>query len=428
MQSNHKNIIVIGAGPAGLMAAGQATKYAAKVIVLEKMPSSLIKLSLTGNGRCNITNAKPILEFEKAIWTNFRFLKHALMSFKNIDLRDFFADLGIKTVVEAEDKVFPASGKALDICQALIAWANSLNVKIMNNFTVTKIVVKDNKICGIEGSDTLKNAPVFLAAEAIILATGGSSYPKTGSTGDGYRLAKALGHNIIPVKPSLVPLETQGTSQKDFQGTSLKNIGLSLWVDNKKMASYLGDVLFTHFGVSGPGVLALSHEAANFLDPQNIVTLKIDLFPSIADQMLDQALIKLFMNNPKQQIANTLKNSLVLDGESTKLLPPKMLMPFLANLGIPADKLISQISAYERKKIRLGLKNFTLEIKNTRPLAEALITAGGVDVKEIDSKTLGSKLIEGLYFAGEIIDVDADTGGYNLQIAFSTGWLAGKSV
>jgi len=400
-------IIIIGGGPAGLMAAGQAaiTHPSDEIFLIEKMPKIGSKLALTGHGRCNMTNVIPIRDFESYVWTNFKWLKHAFFSFNNKDLIAFFLDLSMGTLVE-ENKVFPRSQKASDIIQTLIKWNQDCGVRILTETTVKELLIEQNQIAGVK----LQNGSIMVAKD-VILATGGMSFPKTGSTGDGYRLAK--GHTIMPIQPILVALETQDSMQA-LQGVSLYGVSINAWINHRKIAQEYGDLLFTHFGISGPAVLSISRHLITAIQEKQMVEIVIDLFPDQSDSEFEQSLIQALQQNIL--ITNALK----------KFCPARFFLFCLEKAKISNRKFANQISSEERKKIRLLLKNFKMIISTHRPISEAIITRGGIDTTEVDPKTMASKRIKGLYFAGEILDVDADTGGFNLQIAFSTGWLAGQ--
>ncbi|MFA5880134.1 MAG: NAD(P)/FAD-dependent oxidoreductase [Candidatus Margulisiibacteriota bacterium] len=421
-----QTVIVIGAGPAGLMAAGQtALNYPRKkVMLIEKMPEPGIKLALTGNGRCNLTNAMPIQEFKQQIWTNFKWLKHALFSFTNQNLRDFFQNLGIQTTIEAEQKIFPKNQKAADIVKTLVQWNLNLEVEILTNTKVTKLLLTNepvmlrsfqSKISGVEIESMKDQTTQTLNADQVIITTGGMSYPKTGSTGDGYQLAKSVGHTIIPIQPILVAMETKRSLAQQLQGLSLSGVTISAWVNGRKIAQEYGDILFTHFGISGPAVLALSQHIVIAINQQQEVMISLDLFPEENDQALDKKLLQMLNNHNNLYVINALKG----------ICPTRLLPICLEKINLLPEKRVNQVSAIERKKLRYLLKNFQLPIKALRPISEAIVTRGGISTTEIDPKTMASKLVNGLYFAGEILDVDANTGGFNLQIAFSTGWLAG---
>jgi predicted Rossmann fold flavoprotein len=406
------DVIVVGGGPAGLMAAGKAAEIGLKSLLLEKNNLVGKKLHITGKGRCNLTNTCSISDLVSSFGKTGRFLKTSFYDFSNIDLIDFFEQLGVPTVTERGNRVFPQSQKAQDIVNALVNWIKKNGVIVKCNSAVTKLATKNQQIIGIRASNKT------YTAKAIVIATGGASYPTTGSTGDGYRFAKEVGHTIIPIRPALVPLETHGSVAQKLQGLSLKNVSASVFVDNKKQASLFGEMIFTHFGLSGPIILSLGSYCVDALKKQKKVEISIDLKPTLNDKKLDTRLIREFDAHAKKQFKSVLK----------ELLPSKMIPVVFELLKISEEKITSQISAEERKKLRLLLKNFKFEITKCRPISEAIITAGGVDTKEINPKTMESRIISGLYFAGEVIDVDAETGGFNLQAAFSTGFLAANSL
>ena len=409
---NRHRVIVVGGGPAGLLAAGQAAAQGAETLLLEKMQRPARKLRITGKGRCNLTNVAPLTEFMAHFGRNGRFLRQVFARFFTADLIDFLQELGIETIVERGGRVFPASNQAQDVVDALIRWTQEQGATIHTAEAVKQLLVQDGRIAGVQ----VKTKDKVYEGDAIILATGGASYPATGSTGDGYRLAKAVGHTIVPIRPALVPLETRGDIASRLQGLSLKNVQVEIWIDDKKQAALFGEMLFTHFGVSGPIILTLSKIVVDALDQKKRVSLSIDLKPALDESKLDARLLRDLDQLGKRHYQNLLK----------ELLPLKLIPVCIELTGIPPHKVGHQITAQERKQLRTWLKDFRLEIGGYRPLGEAIVTAGGISTKEIDPRTMASRLIEGLYFAGEVIDVDADTGGYNLQAAFSTGWVAGR--
>ena len=405
-------VIVIGGGPAGMIAAITASKNGDDVILFEKMRSVGRKLSITGKGRCNITNAMDMSEFMNNIPGNPKFLYSAFNEFSNQDTIKFFNDIGVETKVERGDRVFPKSDKAMEVVDKLKKEMDRCNIKVIVNSSVKEIVVENNTVKGVI-------VDKFYSAEKVILATGGKSYPNTGSTGDGYELVKKLGHTVTKLKPSLVPLET--FESKELQGLSLKNVKISIKYVNKELYSDFGEMIFTHFGVSGPVILSGS---SHLLRVKNIeegmrareVKLYIDLKPALTEEKLEQRLMRDFEKNKRKQFKNCLND----------LLPAKMI-PYIIKLSkIDETKQIDQLTKHERKVLVDLLKNLTFTLKGFRPIDEAIITAGGITIKEINSKTMESKIVKGLYFAGEIIDVDAYTGGFNLQVAWSTGFVAGK--
>ncbi|MBE7010438.1 MAG: NAD(P)/FAD-dependent oxidoreductase [Ruminococcaceae bacterium] len=401
------DVIVVGGGPAGMMAAGTARYYGAKVLLLEKNEKTGKKLFITGKGRCNVTNAAPIDDFFKQIPTNSRFLYSAFSAFDNESLLSLLEEHGVKTKTERGGRVFPESDKSSDIIRALSDYVGSDVIRLHSK--VQSLCFQDGQATGVKLIDGS-----VLKARAVIIATGGMSYPQTGSDGDGYRFAKSVGHNIITPKPSLVPLETVETWPREVMGLSLKNVALKA-VNNHDKVLYreTGELLFTHFGLSGPLVLSASAHLRDY--GKETYRLIIDLKPGLTEEQLDARILRDFA----QQINKDYINSL-------DALLPKKLIPIVARLsGISLHKKVNEITKEERSKLVTLLKALTVTVKKARPIAEAIITAGGVQVNEISPKTMESKLMRGLYFAGEVLDLDAYTGGYNLQIAFSTGYLAG---
>jgi len=406
------NILVIGAGPAGLMAATNCAQDGQKVAVLEKMDDPCIKLKLTGKGRCNITNEAPPDDFIKHFSKGGRFLKHAFSQFFNEDLIKYFEKLGVQFKLERGGRYFPKSDSAFDIAKALISDAESKGVSIFKNYEVKSIKKVDEKFeVKIEGGKTLE-------AEKVVITCGGKSYPRTGSSGDGYRLAKSLGHRIIEPRPSLTPLITKGTDAQNSQGLSLKNVRANLYCDNKKVVEEFGEMLFTDFGLSGPIILSLSKHAVPLLDDKKKIYVSVDLKTALDHKRLDQRLKREIDEGGKKYFKSLLKN----------LLPAKLIPVFIEKLEIPEDKKLNQINSEERKRLKMLLKDFQFEIIGYKSYDQAIVTSGGVDLREVNPKTMESRIISGLYFAGEVLDIDADTGGFNLQAAFSTGWVAGKSI
>ncbi len=408
---NNFDVIVVGAGPAGLLAAGRAAELGGKVLILEKMRQEGRKLLLTGKGRCNITNNTAIDDFIKHVNPNGRFLRNAFSQFFSTDIINLLNKQGVETILERGGRYFPASNKSADVLQALLKWVNKLNVEIRCGHRVEKLIVENKTIQGIQAS-----GQKFMA-RYIILATGGNSYPATGSNGEGYELARQVGHSIVKVRPALVPLETEGGVAQKLQGLTLKNVKAAVWVNDKKAAEDFGEMIFTHFGLSGPIILTLSRIVVDELHNNNKVEITIDLKPALDEQKLDRRLLRDLNEHGKKKIINVFRY----------WLPMSMVPVFFDLLGLDPGKECHQISSKERKQIRYLLKNLRFRITNHRPFKEAIITAGGVSTNEISSKTMESKVVKGLYFAGEMINLDAETGGYNLQIAYSTGWLAGNS-
>lgn len=407
-------VIVIGGGPAGMIAAITARKKGDEVILLERMRSLGRKLSITGKGRCNMTNNAPIEEFIQNVPGNGKFLYSAFHQFTNVDALSFFHSIGVDTKVERGERVFPVADSALFVVDKLKKEIDRLQVKVVVNSEVEAILVKDGAATGVKTKDKKYEA------DKVILATGGKSYPTTGSTGIGYELAKKLGHTIVSPRGSLVPLETYEVP--NLQGLSLKNVGLTVTDGEKIVYEDFGEMLFTHFGVSGPIILSASSHILRLKDIEaklkaKSIKLHIDLKPALSLEKLAMRIQRDFEKYTRKQFKNSLSD----------LLPSKMIEYVVKQSKIPAEKQTDQISKEERGRLASLLKDMVLEVKAFRPIEEAIITAGGVNTKEIDSKTMESKLVKGLFFAGEIIDVDAYTGGFNLQIAYSTGFVAGNS-
>lgn len=412
---NNFDVIVIGAGVAGLIAAGRAAALGANVLVVEKMRRPGIKLLITGKGRCNITNTDNIENFMKNVHPNGRFLKHALYTFFSKDIIELLHKYGVETVVERGGRVFPASNKSSDVLNALVSYAREHGTEFRYDCKVTKLLTNQDSITGVEIIET--GQKMQITAKKVIICTGGKSYPATGSTGDGYALAKAVGHTTEPPFPALVPIVTKGNVAGQLQGLALKNVKVSVWVNDKKSNETFGEMLFTHFGLSGPIILTLSRFIVKELINNNKIYISIDLKPALDVVKLDKRLLRDLNDYGKKQIDNIFK----------LWLPAKLLPVFIKECGINPTKEGHQITGQERNKIKSLMKDFKFEVTGHRPFKEAIITAGGINTKEIEPKTMQSKLVKNLYFAGEVINVDANTGGYNLQIAYSTGWLAGES-
>lgn len=404
-----KKVVVIGGGAAGMIAAGRAASLGSDTLLLEKNNILGKKLLITGKGRCNITNSGNIRELIENIPGNGKFLYSAFNYFSNKDLIKLLESLGLKVKYERGKRVFPITDRSKDVVDTLISYLKKNNVKVHTNKKAKKIKVSDGKILGVETSQG-----EFFKTDSVIISTGGMSYPATGSTGDGYRMAKELGHTIIPLKPSLVPLTTKENWVKNVQGLTLKNVKVSAFRNNHKISEEFGEMLFTHFGVSGPVILTMSRDIVQGISDK--IKISIDLKPALNESKLDTRLQRDFKEFDKRMFKNSL----------TKLLP-KSLIPIVIKLSdIPPNKKINQITKQERLKLIKILKGLELNINGYRPIEEAIVTSGGVSVKEINPKTMESKLIKGLFFAGEVIDVDGLTGGFNLQAAFSTGFVAGS--
>lgn len=400
---------IIGGGPAGIMAAGSAASKGHSVVLYEKNNQLGKKLFITGKGRCNITNADPIEDFFDKIVTNKNFLYSSLYSFDNNAIIELLQKYGLEIKVERGNRVFPKSDKSKDVIKTFNKYLHETKVEVKLNTQVNYISYDGNEF------------EVFLSEgeskkfHKLIITTGGVSYPATGSTGDGYKFAKSLGHTVTDLKPSLVPIELKDSWVNDLMGLSLKNVTLNAFSHNKKVHSEFGEMVFTHYGISGPIVLSISNYINNI---KTKLKLTLDLKPALSYEKLDARLLRDFEKYSNKQLGNALND----------LLPQKLIPLIIEASGIYPDKVVHQITKEERDKLIKALKEFPLEFKGFRPIEEAIITSGGISVKEINPSTMESKIIPGLFFAGEIIDIDALTGGYNLQIAYSTGYLAGINV
>ena len=405
-------VIIIGGGAAGLLAGIAAATYGAEVTIIEKMRVPGKKMLITGKGRCNITNAGELQDIIKNLPGNGRFLNSALRLFSNDDIVCLLECNGLETKVERGNRVFPVSDKAKDVVDTLVKIYTDLGGKLITDCKVTEITVKDGVATGV------KTTNGHFTADKVILCAGGASYPGTGSDGGGTKLAAKVGHSIVPLKPSLVPLVSDYAYVEDLQGLSLRNVRATLYGDGKKLTDDFGEMLFTHFGVSGPIILSLSNMAAEALSKGMEVELAIDLKPALSEEKLDARIQRDFTTYSRKQLVNGMKDLL-----------PQRLIPVVCDMAyLDEEKFINQVSREERKRLVDTLKRFVVPITGTRPIAEAIVTAGGVSVKEINPKTMESKLINGLYFAGEVMDVDGYTGGFNLQAAFSSGYAAGVAA
>lgn len=402
-------VIIIGAGAAGLMAACSAGKCGHEVILIEKNDRFGKKLAITGKGRCNVTNDSPVDELIKNVPVNGRFLYSAFNAFSAYDTMDFFENAGVKLKNERGNRVFPESDKAQDIVNALVSEMKKYNVKAIKG-NVSRITTANGSASGVLLSDGKK-----ISAERVIVATGGLSYPTTGSTGDGYKFARELGHTVTELKPSLVPLVTEESFPSEMMGLSLKNVAITLFENGKKKYSDFGEMLFTHFGISGPMILSAS---SHMKKSSGSYKIEIDLKPALDEAALDKRILRDFEKYAKRDFINSLSD----------LLPQKMIPVIVKLSGIEERKIVCEITKEERKNLCNLLKHLPLTVKDFRPVSEAIITSGGIKISEINPSTMESKIIPGLYFAGEVIDVDAYTGGFNLQIAFSTGFLAGNNL
>lgn len=404
------DVAVVGGGAAGMLAAGTAAGLGKRVLLVERNEKLGKKIYITGKGRCNVTNASDLDAFMEHIPTNSKFLYSALHSFFNKDIMDLLESMGVPVKIEHGNRVFPVSDKSSDVIKGLQRYVEKKGVDIWLNARVKNVLVEDDTVKGIVLYDGRQ-----VSADRVILATGGLSYPSTGSTGDGYTIARKLGHTIVPLVPSLVPLEIKEEWPKRLQGLSLKNVRLVARDKDKCFFDQQGEMLFTHFGISGPLVLTLSRYVLDHkLDD---ISLILDLKPALSEQQLDNRIQRDFLRYNNKQFKNALDD----------LLPQKLISVIVDLSQIAPEKPVHQITRDERHRLVNLLKGLKMHVSGLRSFKEAVITRGGISVKEIDSKTMESKLVKGLYFAGEIIDVDALTGGYNLQIAFSTGYLAGIS-
>jgi len=407
-----RRVIVIGAGAAGLMAAGQAALAGADTLLLEKMSRPGRKLAITGKGRCNITNIAELADFIDHFGTTGPFLRQAFSLFFTPELMDFLASLGLELVVERGGRVFPASGKAPDVLKMLLQWVKQCGVHITPSSPVEDLAISEGRITGVVS----RGRPI--SCDAVILATGGASYPATGSTGDGYRLAESAGHTVIAIRPALVPLETAGGAARKMAGLDLRNIAVTMLRNGKKYRRAFGEMSFTEFGVTGPVILTLSGAIVDAIRKRHAISLSLDLKPALDEKKLDDRLLRDFASRNREPFGSVLRG----------LLPAAAIPVCLEATHIPHDRRGDSITAKERRRLRTWLKDFRLDVTGHRPFTEAIVTAGGVNTREIDPRTMASRLTEGLYIAGELLDIQADTGGYNLQAAFSTGWIAGRSA
>lgn len=405
------NVIVVGGGAAGMMAAVFAARNGQNVQLLEKNEKLGKKLFITGKGRCNITNAADIEDLFTAVISNPKFLYSGFYSFTNQQVIDFFEELGVKTKIERGERVFPVSDHSSDVIAAFSRELKSLGVSVSLHTEVRELLCEQDKVCGVLLTNGKK-----MKADAVIVATGGISYPSTGSTGDGYRFAKETGHRVTELLPSLVPMEVRQWYAKELQGLSLRNIEICITDGKKKLYEEFGEMLFTHYGVTGPVILSASSVVGKTLRKKEL-TLHIDLKPALSEEQLDKRILREFDANHNKQYKNSIDS-----------LFPAKLKPVMIELSeIEPEKKVNEITKEERQRLVHLIKDFTMTLTGLRSYNEAIITKGGVSVKEVDPGTMESKKMKGLYFAGEVLDLDAVTGGYNLQIAWSTGYLAGMN-
>lgn len=408
-----KKIVVVGAGPAGMMAAIRASQLGSSVTLIEKNPILGKKLLLSGKGRCNLTNACELGEFLKRFSGGGEFLRDAFKKFFNRELMDFFEKRGLRMKIERQERVFPASDSSSSITAILKEELHKNKVTLICGVPALNVAVKDKQARGI-----VLAGGKLMEADCVILACGGASYAFTGSDAEGIALAHKLGHRVVPLRAGLVPLEIKHSYTQSLEGLVLKNIRLTFRIDRRKIVTPIGELLFTRTGISGPLVLSFSGRLVDWLRAEKDVVAELDFKPALSTQQLDSRLLREFKGSPRKDIKNTL----------TALLPKRLIGVFLLIAGIPANKKVSQLTHPERAKIVSLLKSWEIKIVGALPLEEAMVTRGGVSLDDIDPRTMQSRVIKGLYFAGEMIDVDADTGGFNLQAAFSTGYLAGESA
>lgn len=414
------NVIVIGGGPAGMMAAITAAEYGNNVTIIEKNSDFGKKLLITGKGRCNITSSLYMSEFIKNTPGNGQFLYSAFQNYTNTDIIDFLKNQGLEVKEERGNRIFPVTDKSIDVLNCFKSKINELKIKKLFNTRVQKILVQNGEVLGV------RTEKEIIQTDKIILATGGKSYPLTGSTGDGYLIAKNIGHKVTEIRPSLVPLVIYEKNEcKEMQGLSLRNVGIKIIDESKNKLIYedFGEMIFTHFGISGPTILSGSAHLVRYKEIDNLmkeqkIKLQIDLKPALTEEQLDERILRDFKEFKNKQFKYALD----------KLLPQKMIPIVIKKTKINEEKRVNEITKEERRNLVKVLKKFELTIKDFRPVEEAIITSGGINIKEINPKTMESKLVKGLYFAGEIIDVDSYTGGFNLQIAYSTGYTAGMHV
>ena len=405
-------ILVVGGGAAGMMAAVTAARRGKNVLLLEKNEKLGKKLFITGKGRCNLTNSAEVEELFNAVVSNPKFLYSSFYSFTNDQVIGFFEELGVKTKVERGGRVFPESDHSSDVIRALEQEMKRLGVRISLRTEVKEILTEDGRAKGVRLSSGR-----MIAADAVIVATGGISYPSTGSTGDGYRFARECGHKVTDLSPALVPMEVKEWYAKELMGLSLRNIGIRITDGKKKLYEEFGEMLFTHYGVTGPVILSASSIVGKKLK-EHPLTLHIDLKPALTEEQLDKRVLREFEANHNRQFKNAVDS----------LFPAKLKPVAIELSGIPEEKKVNEVTKEERLHFVRLIKDFSMTLTGLRGYHEAIITKGGVSVKEIDPGTMESKLVKGLYFAGEVLDLDAVTGGYNLQIAWSTGYLAGANA
>lgn len=394
------------------MAAGRAAECGARVTLLEKMSQTGRKIGISGKGRCNLTNSSPLPEFLTHFGKNGKFLRQCFDHFFTDNLVAFFENKGLPMVTERGGRIFPRSERALDVVKTLNSWLDKQNVVVKKDSPVSSIIIQNNRVCGIKCNGKK------ISCDIVVLATGGKSYPRTGSTGDGYRLASESGHTLTPLHPALVPLECKNTKLIQLAGLNLRNINVRLYINGKRKCQEFGEITFTTTGVSGPVALTMSGIVVDSLDRSDIVSMSIDLKPGLDNKKLTNRLIRDFQTRGGEPVSSLLRG----------LIPFQLVDLCLESCQIPTDIDTRAFPAKMRKKLSSWLKDFRFDISGYRGFDEAIVTAGGINLKEINPKTMASRRVKGLYIVGELLDIQADTGGYNLQAAFSTGWLAGSSI
>jgi hypothetical protein len=410
------------------MAAGRAAELGGSVTIAEKMSSTARKLRITGGGRCNVTNVAMLNDFILHFGASGKFIRHAIARFSSQDLISFFKKLGVPIVVEADGRAYPSRGSAETLARALEHWSRTQGVDVVTGFPARRLIERDGRIEGIavqtysarntSAVQSAASSEHVIQADAVILATGGASYPATGSTGDGCTMAKRVGHRVVPLRPALVPLLARCKTLSQLQGLSLENVEVTLVEGDRRVAQERGELIFAHFGISGPAVLNISRYAVIGIERGSSVKAHIDFLPEQSDDQLTTLLLEQFNAHGNKMVRS------VLSG----FLPARLATALIFTAGVDPDKKANQITSRERRSIVRCCKEFVLEISGHRSFREAMVTSGGVDLSEVNPRTMESKLVRGLYFAGEVLDIDADTGGFNLQAAFSTGWLAGTSA
>ncbi len=410
MHSSGKKVAVIGAGVAGLLAAVHAAELGAEVHLFEKMDRVGLKMGITGKGRCNLTNSAPISEFIAKTPGNGKFLYSAYRRFSNTDLLALLGDWGMETVTERGGRVFPKSEDAQEVRHLFMRKIKETGVNLHLSEPVQHVQTENGAVSAVVTSRGV------YSVEACILATGGKSYPRTGSSGDGYRMAEELGHTVTALRPALIPLVCRETYCKELQGLSLRNVKLTLSAGGRRRAELQGEMIFTHFGISGPIVLSLSDQASLWLSEGREVSGEINLKPALSEEMLDRRLLRDLASFHRKQMRGALRD----------LMPQRLIDVILHLSDISPELPAADLTKGQRMNLRYALQHMPLTIIGTRPIEEAIVTAGGVSVKEVQASTMESKLVKGLYLAGEVLDIHAFTGGYNLQAAFSTGWLAAE--